>query len=184
MLRVYWLFSVLLSSCSPLLSYSKTYSKPHMHGKIFPALLTCYDSGKFWHGVEDSSKWNAAIRLYMESFLEINMSAFINMLAVINNSSSYLLQLNFTTPIEKFNSVISLGLMILSIVFPLGTCFFLYINKSHFETENMKFKYGALYEMFKFDHWYHYMHHIFFFTRRMILMAILIFLGGNFIISH
>lgn len=39
-------------------------------------------SGKFWDDVENSSKWNSVIRFYLESFLEINMSAFINLLAV------------------------------------------------------------------------------------------------------
>lgn len=64
----------------------------------------------------------------------------------------------------------------MSIIFPLGVCFFLYLNKGFFETEYMKFRYGALYEMFKEEHWYHYMSHLFFFLRRLAFICILIFL--------
>ncbi len=44
--------------------------------------LIISSSGKFWENTENNSKWNAVIRFYLESFLEINMGAFINMLAV------------------------------------------------------------------------------------------------------
>jgi hypothetical protein len=46
-------------------------------------LIDLFYSGNFWGGLESSMKWNMAIRAYMESFLELNLAAFINLSAVI-----------------------------------------------------------------------------------------------------
>jgi len=39
-------------------------------------------SGTFWGTLEDLFKYNGVIRAYMETFLEIEMAAFINVLYV------------------------------------------------------------------------------------------------------
>ena len=52
-----------------------------MLGNNIIQILTKY-SGKYWEDTEKGLKWNTLIRAYMESFLELNMSVFINLLAV------------------------------------------------------------------------------------------------------
>mmetsp|Transcript_23420 Transcript_23420/g.23053 ORF Transcript_23420/g.23053 Transcript_23420/m.23053 type:complete len:168 (+) Transcript_23420:1173-1676(+) len=128
----------------------------------------CFACGSFWHGVEEGSKWNGVIRLYMESFLEIHIAVFINILAI-----------DFSTPLEKFNSIMCLFLITLTAAVPLGSSFFLFLNRENFESPFMKSKFGAFYEMFKHDHWYNYMHHLVFYVRRVAFMCLLIFLKDN-----
>ena len=47
------------------------------------SMAGCYGCGRFWGWVEDSFKYGFLIRFYMETFLEMEMGAFINVHNVI-----------------------------------------------------------------------------------------------------
>lgn len=81
MLKVFWHYFVSQFLHSLSLLSLRWYLKIVMHGKdknIFKVIF----SGKYWEETERGIKWNTVIRAYMESFLELNMSVFINLFAV------------------------------------------------------------------------------------------------------
>lgn len=48
-------------------------------------MFRCFGKNTFLRGLEQSFIWNGLMRFYMESFLEINTSAYINVLDVIHS---------------------------------------------------------------------------------------------------
>eukprot|EP00347_Sterkiella_histriomuscorum_P009708 403340186 len=84
------------------------------------------------------------------------------------------------TPLEIFCSALSLLLVCLTILFPILSCFFLYQYRHKFRAqEDLKHRYGALFEEFKMKKWYQYMHATFFILRRMLFIMCLVFLSSN-----
>jgi urate oxidase len=127
--------------------------------------LKIYLRGKSLYEFEKGFRWNGVIRFYLESFLEVTMSSFIN-----------LLRLEWDSAPNIICSAFSIFFVFLSAFFPMAMCYELYKNHDKLEEENHLHVYGALYEPFKRKKWFHYMHNLFFFVRRILYIIILVFM--------
>ena len=71
----------------------------------------------------------------------------------------------------------TLLLLCFSIIFPILGCFLLYHYRERFEKDReLKEKYGAIYEEYKSERWYEYMHMGFFCFRRTLVVIDQVFL--------
>ena len=94
---------------------------------------------------EQNMYYNIFIRFYLESFLETNTSAYINLFA-----------LSFTDKMNILCSVLSIFVVCISLVFPLANGLLLYQFKEKLENGDLdiKYQFGALYEEYNLQKWY------------------------------
>ena len=141
---------------------------------IFKAfLIKLCKKGHSLDEFERSFYFNTFIRFYLESFLEINTSAYINLQA-----------LDFSDGLNFFCSIVSVALVFVSLLFPIANGYFLYQNRSKIEGSkcdpHLKETYGALFEEYRWEKgWLQYMQVSFFVVRRLAFIIILVYLPVN-----
>jgi hypothetical protein len=122
--------------------------------------------------------FNTFLRFYIESFLEINTAAYVN-----------LYNLDFGDKMNSFCSIVSVLLVCISIVFPFANGVFLYTYKDKLEDtpitrlsrkdNRLRDMYGSLCEEYRMDAtWKQYMHMSFFCVRRLAFILTLVYLPG------